>query len=697
MDKRRRSKIARWVFYPLLIGSIVYLAITQNQGRQLPEKAKYNSLVETKQREMTVQEGDRFLLRFIIKNRGKAIWSSEGEFPCFFSYHLYSRENLRTLQYDNRRFPLPQDLEPGKKIEMEITVRAPIEAGRYLLQFDMVREGKSWFRDYGSRTEFVRLTVEKKEWPEDSQAFSLEEGKYTVTHSSRGELDKLLKIIRLTLGQNEVAFEGKTGKIRGFAAGVDYPQIWLRDANTILPASRYFYDASFLSSWLEEHLAFQKESGSLEDWIDSRGMSDKNTTETDQESSAVQAAYKIYEVLGPEWMEKRIAGKRIIDRLEQALSYVLENRWSDRYGLLTGAHTADWGDVDMVDADQQAIYTDERTHWTADIYDQSMFYQACLNLAGMIEAGEAARGNPEGQKRADFWKEKATSIKISTNKWLWQEDRGFYRIHIHLDDLEHAFDESDMFAMGGNVQAVLAGLADRGKSRRIIEEALRRQETYKISTISGTLLPPYPHGLFKHPLVDAPYEYQNGAQWDWFGGRLIFAMFENGFSKKAIEKLAQIVKKNLKNRGFFEWDSKEGIGKGSDFYAGSAGSLGKALVEGYFGIRLTGGRLSLEPKLGRDSARIHVYLPTNDRFIAYSYQFDEKAGRLTLEFNSDFSRPGRLRVLNPWMPQENPLRKNDLEVFLDGKDVNYKLEEMNQDEFISLETDFLHHSLEIIF
>ena len=155
-------------------------------------------------------------------------------------------------------------IEPGQTFDMPITLRAPIEADRYIIMFDMVREGQSWFRDFGSRTAVIGFDVTKKEWPEDN----------TKIHSSQQEIDKILKLIRLTLHQNEVMFSGKTGKIAGFAAGVDYPQIWLRDANTILPASRYFYDRSFLASWLEEHLAFQKGNGSMEDWIDSRGKSD---------------------------------------------------------------------------------------------------------------------------------------------------------------------------------------------------------------------------------------------------------------------------------------------------------------------------------------------------------------------------------------------------------------------------------------
>lgn len=684
MDKKRRLRAARWLFYPILIGAIVYLVVIQDQGKQRPQGSEYQSLVETNAREITVREGDRFPIRLKIKNRGQMPWISEGEFPCYLSYHLFSRENLRTIQYDNRRFSLPRQVEPGQRVEMEIILRAPIEAGGYLLQFDMLREGKAWFRDYGSRTAFVRLTVEKREWAEERQPFSLEYGRYTTFHSSRDELNKLMKIIRLTLNQNEVAFEGKTGGIKGFAAGMDYPQIWLRDAKTIIPASQYFYDPAFLTSWLEEHLSFQKDSGSLEDWIDSRGKSDKNTTETDQESSAVQAAFQLYSLLGPAWLEKPVAGKKIVDRLEQGLLFLLHDRWDEEHGLLIGAHTADWGDVDMVDEDQRAIYVDERTHWTADIYDQSMFYQACMNLSEMMEA----LGNKE---RGSFWQTEARLIKNNTNRWLWQDNKGFYKVHIHLDELVHEFDEADMFAMGGNVQAVLSGLAGPGKSRKIIEEALKRQQDFKVSTICGTLLPPYPKGLFKHPLLDDPYEYQNGAQWDWFGGRLIYAMFENGFSKTATEKLMEIIKKNLKNRGFFEWDNRQGVGLGSDFYAGSAGSLGKALFEGYLGIKMTRDRLELQPKLCRDSGQIHAFLPADDTYIAYDYRFDEQADKLILEFNSNLSRPGVLRILIPWKESTKDIINQKLIVQMDKQNVDYSLETVGNDLIVKIKTDFLSH------
>jgi len=518
----------------------------------------------------------------------------------------------------------------------------------------------------------------------------LEAGAFTDFRSSVREFGELFKLIRSTLNRNKVTFQGKTGPVSGFAAGSAYPQIWLRDASTIIPASRFLYETPFLRSWIEEHLAFQRADGSLEDWIDSRGKADKNTTETDQETSAVRAAAAVTKLIGPDWLAKNIRGETVLARLTKALDFVLLNRFDKGHGLITGAHTADWGDVDMNAPDQRAIYVDGATHWTCDIYDQSQFHAAALDLAWMLDAGG------QGSK-AGSWREKAELIRKNADRWLWQEDKGFYRVHIHLDALKHAFDEDAMFPMGGNAEAVISGLASEDKSRRIFESALARQKQYSISTVSGALLPPYPMGTFKHPMVDQPYEYQNGGQWDWFGGKLVAAMFERGFSRPAREKLLEIAEKADANIVLYEWDSPAGKGQGSAFYSGSAGSLGLALIEGYFGFKISRDSLSLEPKLGEDAATVHVYLPAADVFAAYSYQWDGRAGLMTLRFNSSVAGRGTVKLLIPWVKDaaagvERPAASD---VRLDGAKAAFRTEVIHHDALLTVETDFKNHVLTV--
>ena len=676
-----------------LTGFVVSAAIIFSYRSQQNGKTRsieYGSSIRAEKKNYSVRAGNRLYLDLKLKNTGQNILSSSIENPCLLSYHLLD-ESGQISQYDNRRFAIPQDILPGQKGNVPITVKSPLEKGRYILEFDLLREGLSWFKDYGSKTLKISLTVLDQKWIEEENDWTLDYGTFTTFTSNVKELNTLYRLIRLTLAQSEVEFNGQTGKIFGFSAGTDYPQIWVRDANTILFASSLFYDRPYLSSWIEEHLSYQKDNGAIEDWINSIGKSEKNTTETDQEASIVQSAYQVFELCGPEWLQKKIKGQDILSRLDKALLFVLQNRFDPKLGLITGAHTADWGDVDMIDADTLAVDVDANTYWTADIYDQGMFCLAAAQLAEMYEESDQ-------ESRAVFWRKTVESIKSNANTWLWQKDKGFYRIHLHLGSLQHDFDESDIFAMGGNITAVLAGIADTEKQTKIIIEALSRQKIYNVSTISGTLLPPYPSNVFKHPLLDSPFEYQNGAQWDWFGGRLLKSMFSSGFSQQATEKLMEIISKNIANRGFFEWDDQKGTGRGSDLFCGSAGSLGQALFEGYLGIKLTKNSLQLEPRLSQDHGRVHVYLPASDSFVAYEYTFSSEDNKIEMTFNSNIGTNGQVRILSPWIlntQQSSEEFSASLHVSKDGQTAPFSISRINKDTYIVVDTDFKNHILEI--
>jgi len=417
----------------IFFSTAVFITCTRSSSNKADPKAEYSALILTKDKNLSATEGTRIKIQFSIKNTGTNPWHPKDKHPCLFSYHLQNK-NGETGQYDNRRFTLPGKVRPGQNIDLPIILRIPLKAGDYILEFDLLREGAAWFKDYGSKTEEISLHVKKIKWPEDENKDILEYGKYTFFSSRLDEINQLYKLIRLTLEQNKVEFKGRSGQVHGFSPGKNYPQIWLRDATTIIPASRYFYDLPFLSSWLEEHLYFQEENGALQDWINAAGQSDKNTTETDQEASAVQAAFQVYHLTGCDWLEKTVKGQRIIDRLDMALDYVLRNRFHKELGLITGAHTSDWGDVDLTDKDQEAVYVDKKTHWTADIYDQAMFFKACKELAEMFSSLKE-------KNKTEYWHKQADSIRQNTNKLLWQEKKGFYKIHLHLDSLQHNFDE----------------------------------------------------------------------------------------------------------------------------------------------------------------------------------------------------------------------------------------------------------------
>jgi len=646
-----------------------------------PKNQEFLGRIEPEKDHHRTQEGERVTISLEIENQGIIEWPASGSSAVSLSYHLLSPQK-DMIRFENQRFPLPQNVKPGRKLNMNIALRAPLYPGDYLIEFDLLVEGKFWFNDPGDSSALISLVVEPWDWPGREKIPDLVYGKYTGILSSIEEFNQIFKLIRITLEKNKVVFSGKTGSIHGFSPGSDYHQIWLRDANTIIPASRYFYSRDYLISWLEEHLFFQKESGSLEDWFDSTGNTDKNTTETDQEASAVQSAYQICRLIGKNWLNKNINGKPIIKRLDAALDFVLHTRLAAEYGLLKGAHTIDWGDVDIIDSDEKAVYTDERTHWTSDIYDQSMFFHACMQLAEMWDMLEK-------KQNAEKWIQTAHSIGSAADQWLWNDPKGFYRVHIHLDDFKHSFDEDELFALGGNTQAILSGLAGPEKAQRIINAARERQKALGISTISGTLLPPYPENTFTHPLLDEPFEYQNGAQWDWFGARLVYAMYENGFSPLAREKMIEIIQKNLSNLGFFEWDDPNGTGRGSDYFTGSAGMMSLALFDGYFGVKSGKDFLNLEPKLGKDNGRIHLYIPGNDIFIAYDYNYFPETEKITFQYNSNFNSTGMVKILIPWKDAK-------FDVTRDGYPLDHQFTSLNQDTYIFFVSDYKDHTVEIL-
>jgi len=505
----------------------------------------------------------------------------------------------------------------------------------------------------------------------------------TTIRSSVSEIPSLWRLIRATLASDRVSFEGKSGPVTAFFAGSAYPEMWIRDAATIIPASRWYDPAEDILSGLEEILSFQDRDGGLPDWIDSRGRSDKNTTETDQEASAVLAASQAVAICGPGWLRKTVGGRTVLDRLDAALAFVLEHRFDAAHGLVKGAHTPDWGDVGLEDADRSAIYVDRDTHWTCDIYDQSMFYGAATALSGMLQAGDR-------KERADFWSSRAEAVRQAADRLLWQEGRGFYRVHLHLDSLTHPFDEDDMFAMGGNAQAILSGLAGPEKARRIIQTALARQAEFRMPTIGATLLPPYPKGTFKHPIVDDPFEYQNGGQWDWFAGKLVRTMFDCGFSAAARDKLLEIARKNISASGLHEWDAPDGSGRGSAVFAGSAGSLALAVAEGYFGIRLTRDRCDLEPRLGKDGAKVFFRLPAAGVSAAYDYAWNPGRNEITLRYESTVRRPGRIRMLLP-----GEIDPEKLDVRRDDRPVPFETERIGEDTLLVVATDFAPHTLAV--
>jgi len=528
----------------------------------------------------------------------------------------------------------------------------------------------------------------------------------TSYHTGDPALDGLQARFLPVLEANRRSFAGRTGRVDGFGAGAAYPQIWLRDSATLLPATRYLYPSVFLGSWLEEHLSHQMPNGALWDWIasgepaafvasapratrvySSGGVilsADKNTTAADQESSAVDAAWKVFRLTGDRtWLAKPIDGRTLLDRLDAALAYVESERLDETLGLVVSALTADWGDVSPAHADQRAIYQDEETPLAAGLYANVFFSRAADELADMHEA----LGNLQ---RAQHWRQVAESIRDRLDLHLWDSSGGFYRMHrAVLSGGREPFDDSHIFALGGNALAALYGVASASKAGEIFATADARRRDLGIPSVAGVLMPPYPTGFFLHPILREAYTYQNGGLWDWWSGRFIQGLFQRGYSRTAREQLDAVARRAAESGGLFEWYTREGAGRGSDRYAGNVGALAGAIYEGLFGLESSAAGLNVTLRLGSAAGGVRVCEPASGRTLAFEYEYQADHRLAILRYESNAPGRGQLAVR---LPERGA---TVTEVLLDGQPASFTDMTVGEDDHIQVTTDWAPHRLQV--
>ncbi|HNY78167.1 MAG: polysaccharide lyase family protein [Sedimentisphaerales bacterium] len=373
----------------------------------------------------------------------------------------------------------------------------------------------------------------------------------------------------------------------GFTAGSGYGEVWIRDLNTFIELSLQVNDPAPVREALLTFFRFQGPHGDIVDGYIPKAqgniaykyrrsplapelLAHKNTVETDQESSLVQAVRKYVAVTGDSSiLEEKVVGVSVRDRLARALDYVLAHRFDAAHGLVWGATTADWGDVQP--EHEWGVELDDNSHRALDIYDNAMFLVAIddyLLLAGDTEA-QSAR-----------WRTVRDDLRANVRKHLWDADQRKFRPHIYLEEspFPSSFDEAAVYYHGGTAVAIEAGLLTRDEIADALRQMVENVRSAGAGSIGLTLYPVYPEGSFKNPAM-GPYSYQNGGDWCWFGGRMIRQLIRHGFVAEAYRELAPMAARVLRHGDFHEWWSRDNQARGSGQFRGSAGVLGMAIVE----------------------------------------------------------------------------------------------------------------------
>ncbi|HXV96876.1 MAG TPA: trehalase family glycosidase, partial [Anaerolineae bacterium] len=494
-------------------------------------------------------------------------------------------------------------------------------------------------------------------------------------------------------------FEIGNEVIHGFRPGKVYAEMYVRDIAWGMETAQYYYPDEYLREPIEAYLRRQYTAGTISSdgdlgvvagadaiggIINPNGRSNKQTITTDEETSLIHAAYLYYNLAyDTAWLQSQINGLTIIERLNRAADWLYNHRLDQGLQLLWRGHTTDWGDVKFEKGPSYTDYNPTQDHLTASIYDQALAYMALIELAKM----NAATGDTE---RADKWQTRAEALKAQTNALLWQADKGFYLTHAHVTPLEHPFDESIMVSIS-NALAVYAGLTDFQQNQAIFQSLEEARVKAGVKKPGLSLYPFYPNqwpNLFFDYLGMGHGNYQNGGVWDWWGGVQIKAEFTNGFAEQGQIHLLQVANDWQKHPGnIIEWHSStDARHEGSHYYSAAAGTMGSAIIEGFFGVELNGQGLTLQPRLGLNDGFIRVYQAATDRYAAYSYDWDQNITRI--DYGTNAADPVQMKVLK--------LRSEQVRaVTIDGQPVEFETETIGHDTYTVFTAPSGQHSLEI--
>jgi hypothetical protein len=85
-----------------------------------------------------------------LGNTSNFAWPAGGANPVTLSYHWYTTAG-KTVVWDGLRTKLPADVPAGNLTQVQANLQFPSAVGTYLLRWDLVQEGVSWFSGKGVR------------------------------------------------------------------------------------------------------------------------------------------------------------------------------------------------------------------------------------------------------------------------------------------------------------------------------------------------------------------------------------------------------------------------------------------------------------------------------------------------------------------------------------------------------------------
>ena len=160
---------------------------------------------------------------------------------------------------------------------------------------------------------------------------------------------------------------------------------------------------------------------------------------------------------------------------------------------------------------------------------------------------------------------------------LWDDELGYYMAYAWKDH-DGIREEGPWFDSLGNILAIVFGLADKDKSKKILWyiEKKRINKPFPVKCLD----PPFYRNTkdwqpYFDKCISEPHWYLNGGIWPYIGGFYVAALVKVKYYKKAEKELENLAKANM-SKGikwrFSEWlDAKKGNPRGSEYQSWSIG------------------------------------------------------------------------------------------------------------------------------
>lgn len=179
----------------------------------------------------------------------------------------------------------------------------------------------------------------------------------TISSAVQGQTrmsDTLQQSIRSSSKLTQVTEMAEKLVQSGFTAGDGYGEVWIRDLNSFVELSTKVNGQERTREALLMFFKFQQPDGNIPDGYipaaragagyvyqtspyEPDYRSHKNTVETDQETSLIQAVHKYIQATGDRaFLHIKVGDRTVVDRMHDALQYLLDDRFNAKYGLLWG-------------------------------------------------------------------------------------------------------------------------------------------------------------------------------------------------------------------------------------------------------------------------------------------------------------------------------------------------------------------------